>query len=67
MGMCLEDFGDMGIEVRRESFIIHDSREGSHPEYMLTELINLRDAVNDAIRYLDQTRPAWREAPYDDR
>lgn len=23
MGMCLEDFGKMSIEVRRESFIIH--------------------------------------------
>lgn len=25
MGMCLEDFGKMSIEVRRESFIVHTS------------------------------------------
>jgi hypothetical protein len=52
MGMCLEEFGDVSIEVRRESFIIHSSAEGPHPEFLLTELPNLILALEDARAYL---------------
>lgn len=51
MGMCLQDFGDIAIEVRSKSFIIHSSEKGSHPEYNLDELANLHLALADAIRY----------------
>lgn len=68
MGMCLEEFGGVSIEVRRESFIIHaeprlgdgktDLRwvENPHPELPLRELDNLIRALKDAKRYLRKTR-----------
>lgn len=57
MGMCLEDFGKMAVEVRRESFIIHPSYEGDmgdmpHPEFMLTDLDDLIAALQDAKDYI---------------
>jgi hypothetical protein len=42
MGMCLEDFGHVSIEVRRESFYVHTDYESwkgePHPELMLADL-----------------------------
>jgi hypothetical protein len=68
MGMCLADFGNVSIEVRRESFIIHagpmlrngkpDERwiQNPHPELPLEELYNLIEALKDAKRYLQGRR-----------
>lgn len=67
MGMCLEEFGTVSIEVRRESFIIHYGPVESevlsehyakepHPEFMLADLDSLIEALQDAKRYLEKGR-----------
>ena len=61
MGMCLDGVGGVSIEVRRESFrIAADSwdRREPNPEYPLSDLVNLRDALNEAIEYLEGKHPS---------
>jgi hypothetical protein len=56
MGTCLEDFGNVSIEVRRESFIIHTDDTEAHPEFLLSDLDDLIAALADARRYLVENR-----------
>jgi hypothetical protein len=54
MGMCLKDFGNVSIEVRRESFIVH-------PSYGYTT-----DADGDKVHTSnsDHFGKSWRERPH---
>lgn len=65
MGMCFDEFGRISIEVRRESFIIHPNdeawnqrtpqgvlRANEHPEFYLSDLDDLIEALEDARDYL---------------
>lgn len=72
MGMCLEEFGRVSIEVRRESFIIHPNDEAwcmerptfnvtvseslPHPEFYLSDLDDLIKALEDARDYIKNGR-----------
>jgi hypothetical protein len=56
MGMCLDDFGKVSVEVRRESFIVHTDDADAHPEFLLTDLDDLIAALADARRYLVERR-----------
>lgn len=63
MGMCLEEFGRISIEVRRESFIIHPddaawqpnriyADRDPHPEFLLSDLDDLIKALEDTRDYM---------------
>jgi hypothetical protein len=72
MGMCLDEFGRISIEVRRESFIIHPNDEAwqtnrepdperpwnrdPHPEFYLSDLDDLIAALEDARDYVKKGR-----------
>jgi hypothetical protein len=68
MGMCLEEFGRVSVEVRRESFIIHPNDEAwqawrhgqglpdPHPEFYLSDLDDLIAALEDARDYIKNGR-----------
>lgn len=57
MGYIRRDFGDVSIEQRRESFIVHlpDNkwdRRDPHPEFYLSDLDNLIAALEELKRDL---------------
>lgn len=66
--MCLEEFGRVSIEVRRESFVIHPDKEAwarhqeendcndPHPEFYLSDLDDLIKALVDARDYVKNHR-----------
>lgn len=46
MGFIYQPHGDIAIEGRRESFIIHDEKDNNpHPEFYLTDLDDLITAL----------------------
>ena len=54
MGMCLDEHNGVSIEVRRESFVISAGSfdwKDPNPELLISELLGLRDAVNEAVEY----------------
>lgn len=70
MGMCLDEVGNVSIEVRRESFIVHANysefedplmrslasawRELPHPEFLIEDLDDLIKALAAARKYLKE-------------
>lgn len=56
MVMCLDDFGNVSVEVRRESFILHTDDAEAHHEFPLSDLDDLIAALKDARRYLVEKR-----------
>lgn len=63
MGFIMDEVGNISIEVRRESFIVHhetqEHYEGCAPEYDLSDLGNLMAALEQARFYIDShpTKP----------
>ncbi len=62
MGMCLDNHGHVAIEIRRESFVLcfgidNDkviASVGTHTaavEMDLDQLLNIKSAVDEAVRY----------------
>lgn len=57
MGMCHEDHGNISIETRRESFVIHPDaavwdERNIHPEFYIADLDDMIDALIEAREYL---------------
>jgi hypothetical protein len=48
MGFIRNDFGRVGVETRRESFVLHSSSEKAHPEFYYYDLPDIIAALTDA-------------------
>ena len=58
MGMCLDEFGKFGFEVRRRStrLICGTDQDYATIEFDTDELSDLEAAIDDLKRYLQETR-----------
>ena len=61
MGLCLEEFGRVSVEVRRGSFVVHTDYDypQESPEYNLEDIDPLIDALLHARRHLVERR-GWK-------